>query len=439
MIKYLAAFILFLATCSAYAQKADLLQQTKTVITHLQQKQFDSMYALFNADMQRQLSVSDIEIMWESFTEKYDSLTDVHETSIRKKDSLWMSETKLDFVKKSFILQLSLSSDGVVCGIFFRNINVPYAPPAYINMLTFYELKLNIAAKGISNEGILSLPKNNVKPPLVIIVGGSGPTGMDANSGPNKPYKDLAWALASEGVATYRYNKRTFNKANINMKHAAEFGLKEEYGDDIKALVNYFSRSDKIDTKRIYILGHSEGGFMLPYFAKENANKVKGYISLAGNVSTIADMLPYQFRFLKSLNPDSTAGKIFDDYIAKAEYMQRHVKSSTVEKDSMVLGMTLYYLKDMEKHQPANLISYLNNKPFLAIQGGRDYQVPPTELDSWKTLLKDACCAEFKTFDKLNHVMMEGEGAPNPSEYSAPANIPEYVPLFISGWILNQK
>ena len=439
MIRYLLVFTLLLPACFAHAQEADLLQQTKTVISHLQQKQLDSLYAMFNHDMQRQLSVTDIEMMWDNFTETYDSLSDVHEASIRKRDSLWVSESKLDFVKKSFILQLVFSAKGLVCGIFFRNTSVPYSPPAYINTLSFYELKLNIAAKGISNDGILSLPKNKEKPPLVIIVGGSGPTAMDANSGPNKPYKDLAWALASQGVAVYRYNKRTFNKDNISMKRASKLGLKEEYVDDLNALVNYFSKSDKIDARRIYILGHSQGGFMLPYFAKENGKKVKGYISLAGNFSTIADMLPYQFRFLKSLNPDSTAAKAYDAFIAKADYMQRNKESSKVEKDSMVTGMTLYYLKDMEMHQPQKLINYLADKPVLFIQGGRDYQVPPTELEKWKASFKDKCCAEFKTFDKLNHVMMEGEGPPNPAEYNTPANIPEYVPAFISDWVLNQK
>lgn len=439
MIKYLLVFILLLPACFVYAQEANLLQQTKTIISHLQQKEFDSAYALFDANMQRQLSVTDIEIMWDNFIEKYDSLTNVHDPGIHKKDSLWISETKLDFVKKSFILQLSLSSKGAVCGLFLRNINLPYSPPAYVNTLTFYELKLDIAAKGISNEGVLSLPKIGGKPPLVIIVGGSGPTGMDASSGPNKPYKDLAWALASRGVAVYRYNKRTFNKANLNMKSVTEFGLKQEYGDDLKALVNYFSKSDKVDAKRIYILGHSQGGFMLPYFAKENGSKVKGYISLAGNFSTIADILPYQFRFLQSLNSDSAAIKVYDELIAKAAYMQRNVESSNIEKDSMIPGMTLYYLKDMAKEQPAKLAPYLFGKPFLAIQGGRDYQVPPSELEQWKVKFKNVCCAEFKTFDKLNHVMMEGEGAPNPAEYNTPANIPEYVPMFIADWILNQK
>lgn len=438
MKKYLLAFIL-LSGLSAHAQKDSLLQRTTAVIKNLEQKQFDSLYSMFSYDMQRQLSASDLEIMWDNFTEKYDSLSYVHASAIHKKDSLWVSETRLDFVKKSFILQLSLADKGTVCGLFLRNINLPYSPPPYIDALSFYELKLSIAAKGISNEGVLSCPKNKEKPPLVIIVGGSGPTGMDAGSGPNKPYKDLAWALASEGVAVYRYNKRTFNKANINIKKVSTFGLKEEYGDDLKALVNYFSKSDKIDSKRIYILGHSQGGFMLPYFARENGGKVKGYISVAGSFSTIADMLPYQFRYLKSLNPDSSAMKAYDDLIAKAMYMQRNVGAASVEKDSMISGMTLYYLKDMEKHQPQKLMEHFMNKQVLFIQGGRDYQVPPTELQLWGKQMKGGCCTIFKTFDKLNHLMMEGEGIPNPSEYNTPANIPEYVPLFISDWILNQK
>lgn len=440
MIRYSVIITLLLCALCSEAQQADLLKQTNAIIRYLQYREFDQVYQLLDpATMQRQISADELEMMWDGFIEKYDSIQTVHEPDVKKKDTLWVSETKIDFVKKSFILQLSFNKEGVICGLFLRNINLPYSPPAYVNTLSFYEQKLTIAAKGIVNEGVLSVPKTSSMPPLVIIVGGSGPTSMDATSGSNKPYKDLAWGLASKGVAVYRYNKRTCNKENLIKQDLLTFGLKEEYADDLKALIQYFQRSGKIDPERIYILGHSQGGFMLPYFAKENNSKIKGYISLAGNFSTIAEMLPYQFRYLQSLSSDTAVVQAYNAYIAKAGYMQRNATNPKASPDSMISGMTVHYMLDMEKNKPANLVKYISAKPVLLIQGGRDYQVPVTELELWKNALRNSCCATFKTFDKLNHLMLEGEGISGPAEYSIPSNIPEYVPGLISEWILQQK
>jgi uncharacterized protein len=43
----------------------------------------------------------------------------------------------------------------------------------------------------------------------VVLLSGSGPQDRDETIGRNKPLKDLAWGLASAGVAVLRFDKVT--------------------------------------------------------------------------------------------------------------------------------------------------------------------------------------------------------------------------------------
>src|ERR1044072_9870842 len=60
--------------------------------------------------------------------------------------------------------------------------------------------------------GTLLLPRSKRKVPVVLIISGSGPTDRDGNSpllkGPNNSLKLLAEGLASNGIASLRFDKR---------------------------------------------------------------------------------------------------------------------------------------------------------------------------------------------------------------------------------------
>ena len=60
-------------------------------------------------------------------------------------------------------------------------------------------------------NGLLTLPDDANKPvPAVVFVHGSGPSNMDEKVGKVTPFKDLAEGLAKFGIASIRYDKRTF-------------------------------------------------------------------------------------------------------------------------------------------------------------------------------------------------------------------------------------
>ena len=57
--------------------------------------------------------------------------------------------------------------------------------------------------------GTISMPRGDGPFPAVVLVHGSGPNDRDETIGPNKPFRDLAGGLASQGIAVLRYEKRT--------------------------------------------------------------------------------------------------------------------------------------------------------------------------------------------------------------------------------------
>ena len=75
----------------------------------------------------------------------------------------------------------------------------------------------------------------------------------------------------------------------------------------------------------------------------------------------------------------------------------------------------------------------------LILQGERDYQVTLEDLAGWKTYLSGQSNVEFKTYPKLNHLFLEGEGKSAPAEYLDPGHVPVYVIDDIARWITTGK
>jgi len=433
----LCFFILGLTIAPTFAQK-NAAEITQTVLAYFKTQQFDKIYTIQDATMKRFMDANRLEVTWNSLIENYDSLQYINEIIITQKDSFKITETKIEFVKKSFLFKLTLNNKGEISGMYFLNTKLKYTPPDYINTLNFIETKFAVPTKDISCEGVLSLPKVQQNLPLVIIVGGSGGTDKDGTLGPNKPYNDIAWALASKGIAVYRYDKRTANPSNLKgIKNLNEFLLYEEYVEDLKNIVVYFSEDKRINPKQIFIAGHSQGGFMLPYFIKA-CPRINGVISLSGNYSNLIDLMAYQFGYLKQFLPDSASKKAYDVMIKKSEYMKLNILSTPINNDSMIPGLTMAYVKDMMANGPEKLHAVLHKKPALFIQGERDYQVPMSEFELWKKAMQKSCCSTFISYPKLNHLLMEGEGISQPTEYNKPNNVPEYVVNEIATWVKKQ-
>ena len=142
-------------------------------------------------------------------------------------------------------------------------------------------------------NGLLTLPDNLSEPvPAVVMVHGSGPSNMDERIMKLTPFKDLAEGLAKRGVASLRYDKRTFAYKRELAKTSPT--VNEETVDDALLAVALLKDDERIDQNRVFLLGHSMGAMLAPRIDAQGAD-VKGLILMAGTPYRLEEVMLKQF------------------------------------------------------------------------------------------------------------------------------------------------
>jgi len=105
--------------------------------------------------------------------------------------------------------------------------------------------------------GTLALPDGVERPPLAVIVAGSGPTDRNGNQGRalrTNTYAQLAWGLAQAGIASLRYDKRVLpaTKGQVILPEMTF----DDFVSDVAAAVTAL----RGDYPTVVVIGHSEGG-----------------------------------------------------------------------------------------------------------------------------------------------------------------------------------
>lgn len=319
---------------------------------------------------------------------------------------------------------------------------VTYEPPAYADPAKFEEREVTVAPGEWALPGTLTVPKGAGPFPGLVLVHGSGANNRDEELGPNKPFKDLAWGLASRGVAVLRYDKRSKvhgKKIVADPKLEATMTVKDETVDDAVAAAALLQGTAGIDPKRVFILGHSLGGYLLPRLAlAAEPLGVAGYISMAGLTRPLDETILRQMDFIRMLSGAAASSeaemkKIRDveAAIAKIKALTDADRGSTVK----ILGAMPAYWLDLRGYDPPALAKTVE-RPMLFLQGGRDYQVQTVDLENWKKALGSRPDVAFKLYPRLNHLFFAGEGLITPLEYvQKRGSVAEEVVDDIAAWI----
>lgn len=154
-------------------------------------------------------------------------------------------------------------------------------------------------------RGALTLPAGTGPFPAVVLVAGSGPHDMDETIGPNQPFLDLANRLARVGIASLRYDKRTFDYAPQTAANP-DFTIDDEVTDDALTALHLLAQQQSIDPRRVFVLGHSLGAQMAPRIATRDAQPA-GVIMLAAPARPFLDVIATQLRELGPRQGLSTA------------------------------------------------------------------------------------------------------------------------------------
>ncbi len=288
-------------------------------------------------------------------------------------------------------------------------------------------------------NGLITFPDGADGPvPAVVMVHGSGSSNMDEKVMKLTPFRDLADGLAMHGIASIRYDKRSFVHARKMLKQCIT--VKEETIDDAILAVNMLKSDPRIDKDRIYILGHSMGAMLAPRIDSEGGD-VAGLIMMAGTPYRLEDIFVRQLGQARESNSAMKWIAVIEDKLFTKKFDNLYSMSDEEAKQQKFAGgTTLYYFKEMGKK---TAVDYLmeNEKPVLIMQGGKDFQVlAADDYVKFRELLAERSNTFYKLYPELNHVFVDAiydDISKVSKEYNTERHIGEEVISDIASFILS--
>ncbi len=242
--------------------------------------------------------------------------------------------------------------------------------------------------------GTLLLPAA-ARPPLVILIAGSGPTNRDGNpagmtSGP-APLRQLAESLAVRGIASLRYDKRALGGSRSSGLPERDLRF-EMYADDAAAWIARFKKDARFSA--VVVAGHSEGALLgLLALEKEPAD---GYISIAGPARSADSVLRRQL--FEQLPAPLVAQS---DSIIDALVQGRQVDSVPPMLGMLFRRSVQPYLISWFRYSARVELARWKG-PCLIVQGTNDIQVAPSEADLLLAARSDCRLARI---EGMNHLL----------------------------------
>lgn len=289
-------------------------------------------------------------------------------------------------------------------------------------------------------NGLLTLPEDATAPvPAVVFVHGSGASNMDEQVGKITPFKDLAEGLAKHGIASLRYDKRTFAHA-LQVVKETDVTVKMETIEDAILATDLLKNDTRIDKDNIFIIGHSMGAMLAPRIDAEGGD-YKGLIMMAGSPRKLEEIMLSQNEAVLNTSKGLVRW-IIKKQVAKLSAMfdgLYQLSEEEAKKKKVGGGVTLYYFKEMGEHAASDYLLNLQ-KPMLIMQGERDFQATVADdFAAYKQLLAEKENVTYRLYENLNHAFVPavyGDIMKAKQEYNVEQHIGEDVIADIANFIL---
>jgi len=301
------------------------------------------------------------------------------------------------------------------------------------------EITFSSADGKITYGGTLSLPNTKTKVPAIIMLSGTGKQDRDGLMGGHKIFLQIADQLAARGYAVLRMDDRGVGKTTGNYETATT----EDFANDALLALEFLKTEKQINSKKIGLLGHSEGGAAMA-IAAAKSKKVAFLISLAGlamngfdsqvaqNEGLVAGsklpdydkarsneinalMFKTAFKYADSanleakLNETYAAWKVKDDAYFKTLNIEfDHFRFPIYSYVKMAVGPWYRYLI---KYDAKKIMAKIK-VPVLAINGDKDLLVAgKANLDNWRNYIAAGGNKNVEThlLPNLNHILLPCE------------------------------
>src|SRR5208282_3947608 len=267
----------------------------REILSQMAAGQFEKVEAQYSASVAARLPQGKLGAVWKGLESQVGAFQKVTESKLQPAQEMQVVTLTCAFANATLDAVIAFDKDGRIAGLRFVPHQAPgdWKVPSYVNPGAFEERPVTVTFSHWNLPGTLSMPKGDGPFPCVVLVQGSGPHDEDETIGPNRPFKDIAWGLASRGVAVLRYVKRTKQYGEASSEDPAAITVNDEVVNDARAAVSLLASQAKIDAGRIYVLGHSLGAYLGPRIASGD-REIAGLILLAGNTRPIERLVVEQ-------------------------------------------------------------------------------------------------------------------------------------------------
>jgi len=418
-------------------EPTDIEDKARSFLSGLAKK--DPAAATKNLDesMKKALPGEKLFDVWKDLVSKNGMFNKLGAARISKTGKYDVVTVRCEFEKGVQDARIVFDSEKQITGLFFKPV-FDYKTPTYVNRARFNDSAVEVGSGEWTLPATLTLPKGEGTFPAVVLIHGSGPHDRDETIGPNKPFLDLAWGLASQGVAVLRYEKRS-KEHGAKLVKVKDLTVKEEVLDDALAAIALLRKTPGIDPKNVFVLGHSLGAMAAPRLGELDP-AIKGLIVMASPARPIEQVLIEQLDYVLSLEkniPEAEKAKVEKMKKDAARLMDPKLSPEDFASGTL-LGATFSYWKSLRGLEP-NATAMKIEQPLLILQGGRDYQATMEDFALWTKALAGRKNTQLKSYPNLNHLFMEGEGKAKPAEYEKEGHVTQGVIDDIAAWVKQQQ
>lgn len=263
--------------------------------------------------------------------------------------------------------------------------------------------------KGLKLTGTLTLPK--ARPargaPAVVTITGSGTEERDESiPGVNgyRPFRQVADTLGRRGIAVLRLDDRGAGGSDMGPS-GAQGPTSADFADDIRAGLAYLRTRADIDSDRLGLVGHSEGGMIAPMVAATDP-KLRVVVLMAGPAQTGRTILKYQ-----------------NEYAVDSMLKLTGAKRDSVLRDAVgkldSAAKTTPWIQFFLDYDPIATAKRVK-QPVLILQGATDRQVTPEQAPALAAAFRAGGNRDvtMRVFPSTDHLFL-ADVAGNPSGYAS--------------------